>query len=202
MESTEGRTLRAYISRAIPDGNAESHVDIQAASRRRASRLVEAARSGDREAFGDLYRMHYPAVYRLARFGLPVAAVDDAVAETFVRAWTALPRYRDTGAPFVAWLHGIARHVIADVHRRAARVETREHVPDGSTRFDQQETDRVALASALARLQEDQRRVIELKFLVGLANPEVAQALGKSVGAINALQWRALANLRRILDET
>lgn len=202
MEAVESHRARPYISRALPDRNAEGNEDTTAADKRRISRLVAAARAGDRDAFGELWRTHHPAVWRLARYSLPVAAVEDAVAETFLRAWTALPRYRDTGAPLAAWLHGIARHVVADVHRRAARVEPRSELPEEASRFDQQETDRVVLAEAIQQLPDEQRRVIELKFLVGLANPDVARALRKSVGAVNALQWRAVANLRRIMGET
>lgn len=202
MDVVEGRRARPYVFAALRDRNAESDDDdTRSAERRRIPRLVQDARAGDRDSFGDLYRIHHPAVYRLARFSLPPAAVEDAVAETFLRAWAGLARYRDTGAPFAAWLHGIARHVVADVHRNAARLEVRDELPEGTSRFDHQETDRILLADAIARLAEDQRQVIELKFLVGLANPDVARAMGKSIGAVNAMQWRALANLRRIVGE-
>jgi RNA polymerase sigma-70 factor (ECF subfamily) len=57
----------------------------------------------------------------------------------------------------------------------------------------------LALAMAIARLPQAQRRVVELKFLIGLSNAEVAKAFGKTTGAINAMQWRALRTLRRML---
>jgi len=202
METVERPRARPYISRRWSDRKAEGNDGLATGTdARRISRLVEAARSGDREAFAELYRVHHAAVYRLARFSLPVAVVEDAVADTFLRAWSGLATYRDTGAPFAAWLYGIARHVVADVHRAAARVDPSREVPEDARSFDQQETDRVVLAEAIRQLPDDQRHVIELKFLAGLPNPDVARALGKSIGAINALQWRAIANLRRILGE-
>lgn len=159
--------------------------------------LVERARRGDKNAFSHLYKQHYAAIFRLARFHLPRAA-DDVVAETFLRAWKGLPRYRDTGAPFVSWLYGIARHVIADEVRRSRRFEPRETIEETAERDDGAD-DRLVLAAAIQRLPGDQRKVIEMKYLLGLRNPEVARLLGKSIGAVNAIQWRGLQNLRTYL---
>lgn len=64
------------------------------------------------------------------------------------------------------------------------------------------EEDRLALAAALRRLSDRQRQVVELKFLLGLSNEEVGRALGRSPGAVNAMQWRALEALRRTLEGT
>jgi RNA polymerase sigma-70 factor, ECF subfamily len=165
-------------------------------------RLVERAQRNDRDAFGDLYRLYHGAVFRLARFHLGSGA-EDIAAETFLRAWVALPRYRNTGAPFVAWLYGIARHVVADELAARRRVEPRAEPPEDSTNPGPDERlgqdDRLALAMAIARLPQAQRRVVELKFLIGLSNAEVAKAFGKTTGAINAMQWRALRTLRRML---
>lgn len=174
---------------------------VQTMDTQEPSRLVERARGGDRDAFGELYREHHAAVFRLARFSLPPAAAEDAVAETFLRAWAAIGRYKDTGAPFRAWLYGIAKNVVAESHRNAKRIEPRSEPPDATVRFDQRETDRLALAAAVEKLPTDQRYVIELKYLVGLGNPDVSRALGKSVGAVNALQWRALETLKRLMAD-
>jgi len=160
--------------------------------------LVERAKQGDRDAFGQLYRLHQAAIFRMARLHVGSDA-DDVVAEVFLRAWTALPRYRNTGAPFVAWLYGIARHVVADELSRRKRTEPRDELPDHGEEW--REDDRLAIAAAIERLPAEQRQVIELKFLLGLRNPEVADALGVSTGAVNAKQWRALGTLRGLLEE-
>jgi RNA polymerase sigma-70 factor (ECF subfamily) len=164
-------------------------------------RLVEEAKRGDRDAFGELYRLHHARIFRMARLHLGDLGdgAEDAVAETFLRAWAALPRYRDTGAPFVAWLFGIARHVVLDEVARGRRVMPREELPEreGGWTVD----DRLTLAQAMDRLPAAQRQVVELKYLAGMRNEEVASALGKSKGAINAMQWRALGALREILEE-
>jgi RNA polymerase sigma-70 factor (ECF subfamily) len=172
--------------------------EIEARTLDSVHRLVERAKEGDTEAFGELYRRYHPPLFRLARASLGEGA-EDAVAETFMRAWRALPGYRDTGAPFVAWLYGVARHVIADEFRRRARVEPRADLPD--RRVEWAVEDKLTLAAAIRRLPDEQRQVVELKFLMGATNAEVAATLGKSVDAVNAKQWRALAALRKTLEE-
>ncbi len=140
---------------------------------------------------------------RLARSNLPPSAAEDATAETFARAWASLGRYRDTGRPFVAWLYGIARHVIADAHRARARLRPAADVePATSPDPGEREAGYVDLRRAIGRLKGRQRRVVELKYLAGLDNAEVAAALRTTPGAVNTLQWRALRNLERMLEET
>jgi RNA polymerase sigma-70 factor (ECF subfamily) len=190
---------RAITSAPFRDWNREGLVIGLATSSARVRRLVAAAREGDRDAFAELYRMHHAPITRMVRFHAPPGEVEDAVAETFVRAWAGLPRYRDTGAPFAAWLYGIARHVTADLWRGTTHSEARAEVPDRAVDHGDREEDRMDLALAVARLGEEQRTVIELKFLLGLSNEEVGRALGKSPGAVNALQWRAMVALREIL---
>lgn len=163
------------------------------------ARLVRRAQDGDREAFGLLYRAYRTKVFSLARFSLPKDAAEDALGETFVRAWSALPRYRDTGAPFVAWLYGIARHVVADMHRARSRVEPSEDAEREPLDTRDADVDRLALHAALEQLPDEQRVVVELKFLAGLSNEEVGAVLGKSPGAVNTQQWRALAALRELM---
>ena len=172
--------------------------EIEATTLEPVRRWVERAKEGDTEAFGDLYRRYHPPLFRLARAHLGEGA-EDAVAETFMKAWRALPSYRDTGAPFLAWLYGVARHVIADEFRRRARVEPRADLPD--RRVEWAVEDKLTLVAAIQRLPDEQRQVVELKFLMGATNAEVAATLGKSVDAVNAKQWRALAALRKTLEE-
>jgi RNA polymerase sigma-70 factor, ECF subfamily len=159
--------------------------------------LVQRAKEGDRDAFGQLYRLHHAGLTRMARFHLGPDH-EDAVSDVFVRAWAALPRHRDTGAPFAAWLYGIARHVVADEIARRIRTQLVAETPDAGVAF--REDDRLELAEALDRIPDEQRQVIELKFLVGMRNPEVSAALGISVGAVNAKQWRAIRALRVLLE--
>ena len=59
----------------------------------------------------------------------------------------------------------------------------------------------LTLRGALGRLPTEQRQVIELKYLVGMTNEEVAVAMGTTPGAVNARRWRALKALADVLEE-
>lgn len=190
----------AYISSPISDTEVRDHVATSAIDQSHVLELVGRAQDGDRDAFGDLYRLFHARVVRFVRFYLPGTEWEDAVAETFLRAWTAVPRYRNTGAPFSAWLVGIARHVVADAGRAARRTDSRADPPDQAIEFQDRAVDRLSLAHAVAELPKEQRQVIELKYLLGCTNREVGEAMGKSVGAVNALQWRALERLKPMME--
>lgn len=160
--------------------------------------MVARAKDGDQHAFGALYREHATAVSRVVRFRLG-REDEDAVSEVFLRAWRGLGSYHDTGVPFAAWLYGIARHVAVDVLRASARAEPRAEVPDAEV--DPMTAELLTLHDAIDQLPTEQRQVIELKYLVGMSNAEVAAAMDTSPGAINAKQWRALKALADVLEE-
>jgi len=186
------------ILRRVRDVRDESEERADVASKSGVPELVALAKAGDREAFGDLYRLYHAPIFRVVRAQLGDGA-DDAVAETFVRAWGSLHRYREMGVPFVGWLYGIARNVVADEFRRRRRVEPTDRVPEGM--IGSTVDDDLSLEAAIARLPDEQRKVVELKFLLGLTNAEIGSVLGITPGAVNSKQWRALGHLRRALEE-
>jgi RNA polymerase sigma-70 factor (ECF subfamily) len=169
-------------------------------------RLVEAARTGDPEAFGALFDHYHAPVYRyvVSRVGRPSDA-EDLAQLVFVKALEALPRYEARGVPFGGWLFRLARNVVID-HIRTRR----EHAPldlivERSTGADgpdelavlRQEMDSVAVA--LRRLTPEQREAIELRFFAGLSAREAAVAMGRQEGTVRGLQFRAIAAIRREL---
>jgi RNA polymerase sigma-70 factor (ECF subfamily) len=193
MEVSAFHASVANISRRSSDGKGE-----EPDGRARERALVARAKDGDRDAFGALYREHMPAISRLVRFRLG-RDDEDAVSEVFLRAWRGLGAYRDTGVPFAGWLYGIARHVAIDTLRAAGRTEPRAELPERGV--EPMTAERMTLHDAIERLPTEQRQVIELKYLVGLSNAEVADAMATSPGAINAKQWRALKALADVLEE-
>lgn len=173
------------------------------------AQLVEAARSGDPEAFGAVFDRCYPAIYRYAyaRLG-SVADAEDAAAEAFASALVALPRFRWRGAPFESWLLRIAASKVTDVARRAARLH---QLPVPTAPGESDETSdpaqvvaraerRQHLLDAIERLPGDQREVVLLRFFADRSLAEVADSMGRSVGAIKQLQFRAMARLRGLVD--
>jgi RNA polymerase sigma-70 factor (ECF subfamily) len=176
-------------SAAIPDG------------------LVAQAQAGDREAFGTLFQLRVPDVTRyVSRILRGSDAVEDAAAETFLRAWESLPRLREPDR-FDAWLFRIAHHVATDELRRrpTAQLVTAEQTPDAAATSDpeaaalvQQETER--LREALLTLPDRQREVLVLRHFGGRSDAEVAAQLGTTEGNVRVLRSRATKRLRDMLD--
>lgn len=172
------------------------------------SLLIERARDYDAQALAELYRRYAGAVFRYVyyRVGVPEVA-EDLVADVFVRAIEGLPAYQDTGSPFKAWLYRIAHARLVDYYRRE---EVRRTMPldeqiaasakagPDELAADRDEARRIW--AALPQLTSEQQLVISMRFLAGFSTAEVAEVLEKTEGAIRALQHRALASLRRLLE--
>jgi len=173
------------------------------------ARLIKRAKKGDPTAFSEIYDRHQPAIYRYIFYRVEdVATAEDLTSEVFVRLVENIERFTYRGRPLLAWLYTIARNLITDHHRHAGRslplfqdeqqTQLAGEVVDPEKTVERKLTQH-RLVAAISCLTEGQRDVILLRFVEGLDNATVAQTLGKSVGAVKALQHRALASLRRIL---
>ena len=173
-------------------------------------RLITSASAGDKEAFGQLYERYAARVSRHAYFltGDAVLA-EDITAQAFLKAFEAIPRYQARGVPFTAWLLRITCNLVIN-HRKAHKnnghaqlpetleADGREHSPENSAET-KLESERVW--REVKRLPNDQRQVIVMRFVDDLGYPDIADILGKSVGAVRVIQFRALANLRHMMAE-
>jgi RNA polymerase sigma-70 factor (ECF subfamily) len=172
------------------------------------SHLIKRAQGYDTQALTELYRRYADAVFRYVHYRVgDRQAAEDLVGDVFVRAMEALPAYEDTGSPFKAWLYRIAHARVVDYYRRQA---VRRTAPLDDELVAEGETDPGELAAyrddarrvwkVMSHLTEEQQQVISLRFVAGLSTAEVANVLEKTEGAVRALQHRALASLRRLLE--
>lgn len=154
----------------------------------------------DPAAFAPLYRRYVGPIYGFCyqRLGTRELA-EDATSQTFVKALAALPGYRSSS--FRAWLYAIARNVVTDLHRERSNVPLDDAIPVASDDLETsvlRRTSELDVRRLLERLTPEQREVVELR-LAGLKGPEIAEALGRSHGAVRALQYRAWQQLRTLL---
>src|SRR5262245_55556391 len=158
--------------------------------------LIEAAQA-DPQRFGALYERNFDAGYAfVARRSGSRGEAEDLTAEVFHQALANLGRFEWRGTPFAAWLLQIARNAVADRWQRVAR-ERGEPVPDPDEASNPAEADRRAvLADLVARLPRDQQRVVLARFVEQRSIRQIAEALGRTEGAIKQLQLRALQALR------
>jgi RNA polymerase sigma-70 factor (ECF subfamily) len=149
----------------------------------------------------DLYDEALPQVYGylLARCG-DVALAEDLTAECFLAAVAAV-RKPDPPPLNVAWLIGVARHKLVD-HWRAREREQRGlrsvqgEQPSTGDPWDT-ELDHIRARDTLARLGPHHRAALTLRYVDGLTVPSVAEQLGRTVHATEALLVRARNAFRR-----
>jgi RNA polymerase sigma-70 factor (ECF subfamily) len=171
--------------------------------------LLNRARAFDEQALVEIYDTYFERLYRYAyRWVDDAAAAQDAASEALRRL---LEQFRAGRAPehLAGWLYRVTFHLVVDQHRQrapggAVSLEAEVEQPGGSdTRAEaERRLAQAQVQEALARLTPEQQNVIVLKFLEGYSNAEVSRLLNKPEGAIKSLQHRALAALRRALDQS
>jgi RNA polymerase sigma-70 factor (ECF subfamily) len=156
--------------------------------------------------FGRLYREQGRAVlsYALCRVDEPEDA-PDVVAETFLVAWRRLDDV-PIGPTEKLWLYGVARRVIANLHRserRRTRLAERlaESLRTEVTVHPAPEGEAAEILGALAELGEENRELLLLVSWEGLSPAEAGRVLGISALAARSRLHRARRRLRSLLDE-
>jgi len=163
--------------------------------------LVEAAQK-DPTRFAELYEINFERVYAfIARRVGDRDSAEDLTSDTFHKALANLRRFEWRGVPFAAWLLRIAANAIADRGQRAGREFVVDDPPelgvDASALVDLEEVEhRARLFRLVEQLPEDQRRVIAMRFAEEKCIREIAEALGRTEGAVKQLQFRGLQSLR------
>jgi RNA polymerase sigma-70 factor (ECF subfamily) len=129
---------------------------------------------------------------------------EDAVQETFASVWRSARSYRPERGPGAPWLYAVARNAIAD--RGRARVEPPAQHPDEAARdpSPEERAEQGWLAwrvhSALERLPERERTLIELAYWKGLSQSEIASLLDIPLGTVKTRTRSALARLADELE--
>lgn len=164
--------------------------------------LVARAKRNPAE-FASIYLRYVDPVYRYCHRRLGSAdAAADATSQIFAKALGGLPGC--TEASFRSWLFSIAHNVLIDQFRArksdatldaAAALHDPAPTPEEAALAGEQ---RAEMRRLLHQLSPDQRQVVELR-LAGLRSSEIGDVLGRSRGAIDAIQSRAVARLRELL---
>jgi RNA polymerase sigma-70 factor, ECF subfamily len=169
-------------------------------------RIVLKAVERDQEAFAQLYDRHVVRIYRHIYYMVSDSTTaEDLTAQTFLKAWEAIDRYKERGAPIVAWLLRISHNLTVSYLR-----SKRDHSELDETFLDskmtrnpeealEQASDEKSMREAVLKLRDEQRQVIMLRFVEEMDYREVADIIGKSVPAVRVIQHRALGNLRKIM---
>jgi len=157
---------------------------------------------------GQIFDVHYEQVYRYAyrRLGDKDRA-QDVASEAFCRLVQAHEEGKGPNDGVLYWLYRVTYNLIVDIYRQTSReplplyemvLSDQDPWPEEMVLLEQKRT---RVRWALRQLTQDQQQALELKFMEGLDNKQVAEIMQKPVGAVKSLQHRGLASLARFLDQ-
>ena len=169
--------------------------------------LVRRAKQRDQKAFAQLYEEHFDRIYRYValRIGDKMEA-EDMTQQVFLSALQSISSFKWKGVPFAAWLYRIAHNQVVDYLRKQnkqAAIPFDESLASSDSNpqlMAEHNLDIERLLLATRQLTEAQREVISLRFASELPIAQVAKIMGKSQGAVKALQHSAIVALRKVLS--
>jgi RNA polymerase sigma-70 factor (ECF subfamily) len=163
---------------------------------------VLAAKRGDSDALRYLYLRYADNVFGYVRSIVrDDYDAEDVTQQVFAKLIVVIGRYEQRSMPFSAWILRVAHNAAID-HVRVRRPVPCEEVRGTDTPLDERATEcRRDFCDALEELTQEQRNVLVLRHVVGLAPGEIAVQMGKSEDAIHALHYRGRRALRRSLLE-
>lgn len=175
------------------------------------AQLVPDAVAGDRKALQRIMHIIHAPVLRYARArvgGGRHPTAEDIAQEVCLAVATSIGNYVDQGRPFMAYVYGIAYNKVADAHRAMSRDHSHptDELPDSpDMRTNPEEYALVSDGSNRVRLlldslSEKARDIVILRVFVGLSAEETAAIVGSTAGAVRVAQHRALAALRKNLE--
>lgn len=170
--------------------------------------LVNKAQEGNGEAFGKLYDLYMPRIYRFVFLKVGTRQdAEDLTQQVFVNAWQHLEGFEFRGFPFSSWLYRIASNAVIDYYRTSRPSMDIEKVPEelvAHTASTERELDHsfqmATIKTALAKLDPEHQNVLILRFVDDLSTKEIADILKKSEGAVRVIQHRALKMLKNHTD--
>jgi RNA polymerase sigma-70 factor, ECF subfamily len=158
-----------------------------------------------RQEFEDQYALHSQAIYRFLYWqSRDLLLAEDLASSTFERAWRARSSF--DGGSARAWLYRIARNLLTDHWRRQKTLLLDdmleledEDAPNLAKEIDRR-ADALLLRAALAKLPDRLRLVLVLRFIEGLSSVEAAEVMQVAPGNVRVLQYRALKQMKELLD--
>ena len=171
-------------------------------------KVVQRAQQNDPNAFAELYDEYFDKIYRYIALKIgDKEEAEDMTQQVFLKARQSISSFKWKGVPFSAWLYRIAHNLIVDYLRKSKKRP--DTLPDETIITDnsgnnpeqlvEKRMDIEQVMEAARHLTEAQREVISLRFAGEMPIAQVAKIMGKSQGAIKALQHSAIVSLRKML---
>lgn len=169
--------------------------------------LIQKAQKGDKDAFGQIYKIYYRKIYRYLRINLnSQEAAEDLAQETFLKAWRSISTFSSySGGSLQAFLFRIARNLMIDLSRekkefpldRADAIESKHDFEEDLDRKINIET----VQKALSKLEDEDKQLVVLRFFEEMPHADIAQIIDSNEGAVRVKLHRILKKLKEIINE-
>lgn len=167
--------------------------------------LIQKARKGDKDAFGQIYKIYYRKIYRYLRINLnSQEAAEDLAQETFLKAWRSISTFfAYSGGSLQAFLFRIARNLMIDLSREKkefpldTEIESKDDFEEGLDRKTNIET----VQKALSKLEDEDKQLVILRFFEEMPHADIAQIIDSNEGAVRVKLHRILKKLKGIINE-
>lgn len=175
----------------------QAAVEPQARETSSEARLIESVRSGDEQAFAELYKLYAPMVHAIMLARVPVTEVDDLVQDVFLTAYRRLSSLRDENA-FGGWLAMIARNRAMDFYRQRRQTE---ELQESFAHASRSEADAEAnkVLEMIRELPESYRETLIMRLVEGMTGPEIAERAGLTPASVRVNLHRGMKLLREKL---
>ena len=193
-----------------PRNQKGSHSLYRVEGKNREKTLTRKAIEGEASAFGLLYDIYQPKIYRFVILKISHREeAEDLTHQVFLTAWEKLDTFEYQDLPLSSWLFRIARNKVIDHYRTRKSQVSIDEVPEeilGITEEDASDavTKRMNLQKvwdALKQLSEEQQEVLVLRFVEELTYKEIADVTSKTPGAARVLQHRAIKRLKELIHD-
>jgi RNA polymerase sigma-70 factor (ECF subfamily) len=170
------------------------------------SEIIQKAQKGDKNAYGLLYKEYFQRIYRYCKVNIFRSDLaEDITQETFIRAWKALPKFKQTETgTFQAYLFRIARNLIIDLSRKKKEFTLEQYQEieieeDIAGQIDKKD-ELTKVKSALAHLDDIDRQIVVLRYFEEMSHKECATIIGIKEGALRVRTIRVLKKIKNIIE--
>ena len=171
------------------------------------STLVQRAQQKDSQAFSEIYEAYFDKIYRYIAMRIRNdMEAEDLTQQVFMKVLHSISTYKSQGVPFSSWVYRIAHNQVVDFlrqHNKKATVDidglALPDMGDDPQHIMEKEYDIKQLKQAMKHLTEAQQEVLSLRFTSEMPIVQCAEVMGKSEGAIKALQHSAVQALKKAL---
>jgi len=167
-------------------------------------KLVRRAQFGDEESFATIFDHFFDKIFRYIRFRVDESEAEDLTHDVFLKVVQNFKKYKQTTG-FSAWIFRIAHNTVIDFYRKKRELlgvddEISFRIPDPCPNPEQQtqkHQEFQKIRETLNLLSPIHREILELKFLEGFSNAEIAKITEKTEGNVRIIQLRALREMRK-----